>query len=114
MGQIWLLLIRGLFGGAMVVAFSVIAELVKPKVFSGLFSAAPSIAIASLLVAAYTVGPSKAGEAAVGMFGGAVAMVACTITAAHAVKRYGAVAGSAAAWVAWAAVAGVVYVGFIR
>jgi hypothetical protein len=114
MGQVWLLLLRGLFGGAMVVAFAVIAELVKPKVFSGLFSAAPSIAIAGLLVAAFTAGPAKAAEAAVGMFGGALAMVASTIAAAHAVKRFGAVVGSAAAWLTWALVAGTVYFGFIR
>ena len=114
MGQIWLLLLRGLFGGVMVVAFAVIAELVKPKLFSGLFSAAPSIALAGLLVAAFASGPAKAAEAASGMFGGALAMVACTVTAAHAVKRFGAVAGSAVAWLVWAIVAGVVYFGFIR
>jgi hypothetical protein len=114
MSQTWLLLLRGLFGGVMVVAFAVIAELVKPKVFSGLFSAAPSIAIAGLLVAAFTTGPAKASDAAVGMFGGALAIVASTILAAHAVQRYGAVIGSAAAWLTWALVAGAVYAGFIR
>jgi len=114
MGQLWLVVLRGLFGGAMVVAFAVIAELVKPKVFAGLFSAAPSIAIAGLLVAAYSTGTARAAEAAMGMFGGALAMVACTIVAAHAVKRFGAVAGSAAGWMTWSAVAGIVYIGFIR
>jgi hypothetical protein len=48
------------------------------------------------------------------MFGGALAIVASTIAAAHAVKRFGAVIGSAAAWLAWAAVAGVVYFAFMR
>ena len=114
MGQLWLLLLRGAFGGAMVVAFAVIAEVVKPKMFSGLFSAAPSIALAGLLVTAYTQSPQRAGESALGMFAGALAMVACTIVAAHAVKRFGAVAGSGAAWLTWAAVAAVVYAGFIR
>jgi len=40
--------------------------------------------------------------------------VACTIVAARAVKRLGAVAGSAAAWMTWTLVAGAVYAGFIR
>lgn len=114
MSQIWLLLLRGVFGGAMVVAFAVIAELVKPKVFSGLFSAAPSIAIAGLVMAAFTSGPAKAADSAAGMFGGALAIVASTIAAAHAVKRFGAVIGSAAAWLAWAAVGGMVYFAFMR
>jgi|SRR5438093_4162210 len=114
MGQLWLLLLRGLLGGALVVAFAVIAEVVKPKLFSGLFSAAPSIAIAGLLVTAYATKPEQAGQAALGMFGGALAMVACTIVAARAVKRLGAVAGSAAAWMTWTLVAGAVYAGFIR
>ena len=106
MGQLWLLLLRGLLGGALVVAFAVIAEVVKPKLFSGLFSAAPSIAIAGLLVTAYATKPEQAGQAALGMFGGALA--------ARAVKRLGAVAGSAAAWMTWTLVAGAVYAGFIR
>ena len=66
MGQLWLLLLRGLLGGALVVAFAVIAEVVKPKLFSGLFSAAPSIAIAGLLVTAYATKPEQAGQAALG------------------------------------------------
>ena len=39
---------RGVVGGLMVVAFSLIGESVAPKAFAGLFASAPSVAIAGL------------------------------------------------------------------
>lgn len=39
---------RFLLGGAIVSAFSLLGDLLRPKRFAGLFSAAPSVAIASL------------------------------------------------------------------
>jgi hypothetical protein len=41
-------LIRFLVGGAVVSAFSALSEVFRPKSFAGLFSAAPSIALATL------------------------------------------------------------------
>lgn len=40
--------IRFLVGGAVVSFFAVLAEMVRPKSFAGLFSAAPSIALATI------------------------------------------------------------------
>lgn len=40
--------LRFLIGGAVVSVFSVLAEMVRPKSFAGLFSAAPSIALATI------------------------------------------------------------------
>jgi uncharacterized membrane protein (GlpM family) len=48
------LILKGLAGGTFVVAFALLGSVVKPKRLAGLFSAAPSVAIASLLIAAYS------------------------------------------------------------
>jgi hypothetical protein len=114
MHDIGLLALRGLAGGLLVVVFALIAEVLKPKIFSGLFSAAPSIAIAGLLVTAFTKRPPAAADAATGMIGGAVAMIACTVVAAYTVERFGSIPGSVLAWLTWLATAAVVYVGFLR
>jgi len=42
-----------------VVAFALLSDILQPKSFSGLFSAAPSIAMASLLITALASGHSK-------------------------------------------------------
>ena len=42
------LLIRGLVGGAIVSVFAMLGDALKPKSFSGLFGAAPSVALTSL------------------------------------------------------------------
>ena len=41
-------IIRFLVGGAVVSIFAVLAEMLRPKSFAGLFSAAPSIALATI------------------------------------------------------------------
>ena|ERR1700739_4125134 len=41
-------LLRFLIGGVVVSLFSMVAEVVRPKTFAGLFGAAPSIALATL------------------------------------------------------------------
>lgn len=99
------LALRGFVGGALVVAFALIGEVVKPKAFSGLFAAAPSVAIASLAITMVAEGAAKAKTDTVGMVVGGVAMAACCILAATAIPRLHALAGSAAAWAGWAVVA---------
>ena len=44
--------LKALNGGVFVVAFALLAEVAKPKRLAGLFSAAPSIALANLIVIA--------------------------------------------------------------
>jgi uncharacterized membrane protein (GlpM family) len=73
------LVLKGLAGGTFVVAFALIGSVVKPKRFAGLFSAAPSVAIASLLIAAYAVGVSKTDQDARSMILGAVAMIVASV-----------------------------------
>lgn len=45
--------IRFLAGGAVVSAFAMLGDLLRPKSFAGLFAAAPSVALATLGIAVY-------------------------------------------------------------
>jgi hypothetical protein len=113
-GDIAIVLGKGLVGGVLVAAFALIGQSVQPKSFSGLFSAAPSIALAALAITLLTDGSSDAKEQALAMVFGALAMVLFCMLAAGAIERFGAVYGSAISFVAWFAVAGVSYVLVLR
>jgi Protein of unknown function (DUF3147) len=104
LGDIGVLALRGLAGGALVVVFALIGEVVKPKAFSGLFSAAPSVAIASLAITIVAEHPGKARQASIGMVVGGVAMAVCCILAVLAIPRVRSLRGSLVAWVGWIAV----------
>jgi Protein of unknown function (DUF3147) len=109
-----LLVIRALAGGALVVAFAMLGDVLKPKMFAGLFGAAPSVATASLLVSGLASGAAKDEKYASGMIAGAVGLVVYSVAAAFAVKHLGSVAGSIVAWVAWIVPAASVYWFFLR
>jgi hypothetical protein len=97
-----LLGVRVLAGGLFVVIFAMLSDALKPKMFAGLFSAAPSVASASLLVTGLAVGAAKDEQYALGMIVGAVGLVFYSLAAAPLVKHIGPVAGSVLAWAAWA------------
>lgn len=102
------LLVRFLLGGAVVSAFAAAGELFKPKTFSGLFGAAPSVAIASLALAFQKHGPGYVGIEARSMALGSVAMLlysaACVaLSKRHAIPVW---LGAGAAWIAWFGAAG--------
>jgi hypothetical protein len=107
-------LIHGLAGGLGVVAFSLIAETLQPKDFAGLFSAAPSIALASLLLAVAIVGPTAASRAASGMLAGAVGMIVFCTVATVLVVRYRALRGTLLALPIWFVCAAVVLLAAFR
>jgi hypothetical protein len=69
-----LMLFRFLIGGAVVSAFSALADVLKPKSFAGLFGAAPSVALATLALTITTDGSPYASQEARSMIAGAVAM----------------------------------------
>jgi hypothetical protein len=104
LSDLGVLALRGLAGGTLVVVFALISEVVSPKAFSGLFSAAPSVAVASLAITAGIENPGKARQASIGMVVGGIAMIMCCILAAATIPRIGALWGSVAAWAGWAAV----------
>lgn len=104
-----LLAVRVVAGGALVAAFAVLGDTLKPKMFAGLFSAAPSVATASLLVSGLAMGPTKDSKYALGMIAGAIGLVFYSVAAAFLVKRFKAVTGSIVAWIAWLVPAAAVY-----
>ena len=109
-----IVLAKGLVGGVFVAAFALIGESVQPKSFSGLFSAAPSIALGALTITLLTDGSSDAKEQTLAMVFGALAMVLFCTLAAVAIERFDAVYGSAVSFLAWFAVAAVSYVLVLR
>ena len=64
---------RFLLGGLMVSAFAIIADVLRPKGFAGLFGAAPSVALATLTLTLLTQGKAYAALEARSMIVGAVA-----------------------------------------
>jgi hypothetical protein len=70
------ILFRILIGGSVVSTFAVLSDLLKPKSFAGLFSAAPSVALATLGLAVMTEGKFYAATEARSMIAGAIAFIA--------------------------------------
>ncbi|HZQ27095.1 MAG TPA: hypothetical protein VFA94_05295 [Acidimicrobiales bacterium] len=99
------ILLRGLDGGLLVVAFAVLGHVLRPKRFAGLTSAAPSIALANLVVTAVVKGPGDVADSCLGMVAGAAGFVAFAALVRPLLPRLGAVWGSVVACAAWAAVA---------
>jgi hypothetical protein len=66
--------IRFLIGGAVVSAFATAGDVLRPKGFAGLFSAAPSVALATLALTTLQEGSSYAALEARSMLLGAIAM----------------------------------------
>jgi hypothetical protein len=114
MKEIPLLLLRAVLGGSFVVAFSALGEALRPKSFGGVFAAAPSVALASLLITTFTKGSMAVALAATGMVGGAVALVAACVVGIDSVKRFRSVPGAIAAIGVWLATAAAIYIVVLR
>jgi hypothetical protein len=93
-----------LAGGALVVLFAVISEMLQPKRFAGIFAAAPSILLASLIVTILFKGTAPASLSAFGAIAGATGLVACALAAIWTVNRWKGLAGSVIALIPWAVV----------
>jgi len=66
--------VRFLVGGAVVSAFAMLGDLLRPKSFAGLFAAAPSVALATLGIAIHQHGSTYAAKQTTSMMAGAVAL----------------------------------------
>src|SRR3989442_1572380 len=93
--------VKALNGGAFVVLFALVGEAAVPKRFAGLFSAAPSVALANLIVVvAMKGGGGGGGEGGGGVVGAPALFVACAV-GIFAVRRIGALRGSLALCAVW-------------
>src|SRR5207248_2389262 len=101
MKEIAPLALKALNGGLFVVAFALLAEMLKPKRFSGLFSAAPSIALANLVVTVLVKGPDDGVANARGMVAGGVAFALGCLVGLPVLRRHGAKLASLAICGAW-------------
>jgi hypothetical protein len=101
-----LIFFKALNGGLFVALFAVLGEMLQPKRFAGIFGASPAVALANLLVTALVKGDASARSAATGMIAGAIGLALACAAAIPAVRRWGAVRGSALLWSAWILVSG--------
>ena len=82
------LTVRFVVGGAIVSFFAVIAEVFRPKSFSGLFGAAPSVALTTIGIAIAQHGKSYAGTEARSMIFGAIGFLIYAAASSWILMRY--------------------------
>jgi hypothetical protein len=101
------IVVRFILGGLIVTAFAVLGDVLKPRTFSGIFCAAPSVALATLGLTYAMKGPSTASLEGEAMVIGAVAFFAYLLPINVALKRgmSNALVMSITSWIAWLAVA---------
>jgi hypothetical protein len=106
------LAIRFVLGGAIVSAFSVVGEIFKPKTFSGVFGAAPSVAIATLSLGFVHEGPRDVAVRAAWLAVATVAMFAYCVACARLtrVRHLPEWIVGSASWLVWFAVAALVWI----
>jgi len=80
--------IRFLLGGGIVSLFALLGDVFKPKSFAGLFSAAPSIALATLGLAFSEHGINYASLEGRSMLAGAIALAACSQLSSYLMMRH--------------------------
>lgn len=107
MHDVAILAIKGLAGGGLVLAFALICETLTPKRFAGLFSAAPAVAIAGLIITVLDKGAHDAHQSSVGMLAGAAGMVAYAAAVVPLLRRRRASRAATLAMSAWLVVAAV-------
>jgi uncharacterized membrane protein (GlpM family) len=105
-----ILALKGLAGGSLVTAFALLSEGFSPKRFAGLFSAAPAVAIASLVIVLMDKGAPDAHKNTVGMLAGAAGMSVYAATTVPLMRRVRAGRAALTALAAWFVVAGFVAV----
>ncbi len=100
-GEVVAVLVKAVAGGVLVLAFAALSETLTPKRLAGVFSAAPSVALASIIVTAVAKGVSDVTAAAHGMVIGAVAFTVYCLLVVPLIRKWGAVRGSAVAVAGW-------------
>jgi Protein of unknown function (DUF3147) len=105
------LALRFALGGLTVSAFATLAETLKPKTFSGIFGAGPSVAIASFALAFHERGAHYVTSEARAMVAGALALAIYASLCVFSAKRRQLPVwlGAGIGWVAWIAAAGAIW-----
>jgi hypothetical protein len=81
------LLVRFLIGGVVVSVFALLGDVLRPKSFAGLFSAAPSIALATVSLTIYSEGKTYAAHESASMMLGAAAFAVYAVGASFILRR---------------------------
>lgn len=97
------LVVRFLAGGTIVSLFALLADVLKPKGFAGLFGAAPSVALATLTLTIATHGKLYAAIEARSMIAGAAAFLLYALSCLYfiGVKHARAAPTALAFWAVW-------------
>jgi hypothetical protein len=98
---------RFVIGGIAVSCFAMLGDLLRPKSFAGLFSAAPSVALATLCIAIYQHGAAYAAVQGRWMIAGAIALAVYSIIVCHLLvrTRMGALSATLLSLTVWLSVA---------
>ncbi|MBW7960799.1 DUF3147 family protein [Bradyrhizobium sp. BR 10261] len=100
-------LLRFIAGGAIVSAFAILGDMLRPKSFAGLLAAAPSVALATLSIAVVQHGARYAAAESWTMIYGAAALACYSIAVCQILMRFRfrALSATLIASVVWLAVA---------
>lgn len=82
------LVIRFLVGGVVVSVFAMIGDVVRPKSFAGLFSAAPSVALATVTLTLHKQGKPYAAHEAASMLLASIAFIVYAAAASYILRRW--------------------------
>jgi CHASE2 domain-containing sensor protein len=82
------ILLRFVTGGVVVSIFSLLGDLLKPKTFAGLFGAAPSVALATLVLTVMKNGKDYASVEARSMMVGAAAFLVYALVVSYLMLRH--------------------------
>jgi uncharacterized membrane protein (GlpM family) len=82
------LLARFLIGGIVVIAFSILGDVFKPKSLGGIFAAAPTIALASISLTAYRNGSTYVSLETRSMIAGGIAFFVYACAVSFVLMRY--------------------------
>jgi hypothetical protein len=95
--------IRFMVGGTIVSVFAVLADVLRPKSFAGLFGAAPSVALATLGLALWKQGGNYVSMEGRSMLLGALALAlySCAVCQVMMRARWPALAATSTALVLW-------------
>ena len=106
------ILLRFLIGGSVVSIFSILGDLFKPKSFAGVFAAAPTIALATMVLTLHKHGAQYLAIDARSMIGGTVAFCgyACAFSFVLMHSKLRALGAAALLLPVWFFIAGVCWI----